>query len=760
MSDDITTLFQLGLGPWLTPLKGKLPLYDAWPTLPPVDEPTVRGWIAKGLNVGLRTGVRSGVIVIDDDRKKHGLSAYDAPPTGFVVATSSGGRHYYYRAPADCPGNSSKRFDLPPHVDVRGEGGQCVVPPSIHPVTGAAYSFVSVGEPGPWALKPKPKTKPKPTTSQSKPAVGYADTALAREVHAVRTASEGERNNTLNSAAFSLGQLVGGGELDRSRVEADLLGAALLIGLPEREATATIASGLKAGLANPRKAPTRPERPHGAPKAPADVLIPGAHVMPTGEYVEQGCHTFCEQTLKAINPEALYRRADLLGEIRDGLFNPVNENRLRGIVDASVHLIVSKPAKDPDQPPQIAYRSCTYDNAALLHAYALSGSHVRNLNHLATYPVCVGRDFDLAKPGWNPDHGVYLVGSVPEPLDLATSRAVLDDLLADFPFQAQADKANFIGLMLTPILRPAIDEPVPMYLICSPMERTGKTKLAEIVLGVCITGKRTPAMQLTDKQDEQEKRLLSVLLHGQSLIHLDNLSEFIDSPALASLLTSSEYQGRILGSSVMTSIPNTLTVVGTGNNVHATGEIAKRIVPIRLLPATEAPDERADFKHPKLFEYVTAERDRVLAACFGLIEHWRANGRPQRFGGFGGFEKLHAVVGGILDICGIPGWLTNRKEWLGEVDDSGSEYTELITAWSREFAPSTWVDAQNLYDLAVRLKLFGWLERSKSEHGKRISFGTRVLTRLHRRVIAVDGVRYRVEVDGVGSRRQGRIVVL
>lgn len=748
MSDDIATLFALGLGPWLTPLRGKVPVLDAWPTLPPVDEAKVRDWVETGYNLGLRTGSRSGVIVVDDDRAKHGETPYTAPPTGLVVATPSGGRHYYYRAPTQCPGNTASK--LAPHVDTRGEGGQVVVPPSIHPVDRTAYRFVSTGEPGPWpvAHAPAPPATPRGT--------GYADTALAREVHAVRTAPEGQRNDTLNKAAYNAGQLVAGGALDQSRVESELLSAAGMAGLSEREARATIASGIRAGAKAPRTVPTRPERaPAQRPRQRPDVLVPGPHTQ-DGSYTEQGTDDFAEQALSAVDPDALYRRAGVLGQIHDATFAPVETHQMRTIVDASVRLIASRLVEDRET---VTYRPCSYDLASVVMGYGRTRGQVRDLRYLATHPVCVGRDFDLARPGWNPDHGVYLVGSVPEPLDLATARAVLDDLLADFPFQSAADRDNFLGLMMTPILRPAVNEPVPMHLIASPMPRTGKTKLAEIVLGCAVGGKRTPAMQLGDREEEREKRILSVLVRGQTLLHLDNIKEFIDSPALASLLTSSEYQGRMLGSSSAPSVPNGLTIVGTGNNVHATDEIAKRIVPVRLMPSSESPESRTDFRHPDLLGYVTANRDRILGALLGLVEHWRASGRALSRIPLGGFERWAACVGGILESAGYDGWLTNLAEWRGEVDSTTCESTEFVALWSRLHG-TDWVESVTLFKLASDNDIFGWLDRYSTDRARRTSFGMRVLNRLANQVVAVAGVRYRVEVDGIGARRQARLAIV
>lgn len=742
MTDDISTLFALGLGPWTIPLRGKIPVLDAWQTLPPVDEEQVREWVDAGFNLGLRTGSRSGIVVIDDDQPRSGGGSYTPPPTGLVVATPTGGRHYYYRAPTPCPGNTASR--LAPHVDTRGEGGQVVVPPSIHPTARSAYRFVSTGAPGVWPEQPAPAAQPRPTGT------GYAAKALASEVHRVRTAPEGSRNDSLNRAAFNTGQLVAGGVLDAATVQSELLSAAMLAGLSEREATSTIASGLKAGARTPRGVPAPTTAPP-TPRTRTDALVPGAHVMPGGEYVEQGTDRFATDVLAAIDPDTIYRRAAVLGEIHDGAFAPIQTHRMRSIVDASVRLIGSKP--NPDGEPQITFRTCSRDLAQLVLEHGALHGSVRDLKHLASHPVVVGPDFLPAKPGWNQSSGVYLTcASVPVPLPLDTARAVLDDLIADFPFQARADRDNFLGLMLTPILRPALDEPVPMHLIGSPMERTGKTKLAEIVLGVSITGRRTPAMQLGDREEEREKRILSVLLRGQGLLHLDNLSEFVDSPSLASLLTSSEYQGRPLGSSHAPTIPNALTVVGTGNNVHASPEIAKRIVPVRLLPATGSPETRTDFRHPDLLAYVHEARERVLAALLGLVEHWRASGRPRHSAGFGGFERWTAVVGGILQAAGYTDWLTNMLEWRGEVDDSSCQDTEFVTIWARQLG-LIWVDSANLYAIATDQALYP--SKATTEHGRKIAFG-RTLNRLNKRIVG----QYRIEVEGVGSRRQARLVMV
>ena len=80
----------------------------------------------------------------------------------------------------------------------------------------------------------------------------YVEAALIGESEAVRGEREGNRNNRLNQAAFTLGRLVGGSYLSEMELERELLNAAKHAGLSEEEARATIRSGLGAGKNDPR----------------------------------------------------------------------------------------------------------------------------------------------------------------------------------------------------------------------------------------------------------------------------------------------------------------------------------------------------------------------------------------------------------------------------------------------------------------------------------------------------------------------------
>lgn len=111
----------------------------------------------------------------------------------------------------------------------------------------------------PWA-RPDPPTPVGPAVAAPYPlgqSGGYAATALAGEIERVRSATNGTRNANLNRAAFCLGQLVAGGELDEITVVRELTAAAELVGLDPREIGPTIRSGLNSGAQQPRGVPAR-----------------------------------------------------------------------------------------------------------------------------------------------------------------------------------------------------------------------------------------------------------------------------------------------------------------------------------------------------------------------------------------------------------------------------------------------------------------------------------------------------------------------
>lgn len=95
-------------------------------------------------NIGLATGVLSGIVVVDIDPGKGGEDSWlnlenlhEPVDNTWLVQTGSGGFHFYFRAD-DAIRNSASMVG--PGIDVRGDGGYVIAPPSRH-ASGNAYRW-------------------------------------------------------------------------------------------------------------------------------------------------------------------------------------------------------------------------------------------------------------------------------------------------------------------------------------------------------------------------------------------------------------------------------------------------------------------------------------------------------------------------------------------------------------------------------------------------------------------------------------------
>lgn len=94
-------------------------------------------------NIGIATGATSQLVVVDIDPRHAGDKSWEnfvaeySPEATLEVSTGGGGKHLYYRFPAEGIGN---RTNILPGVDIRGDGGYIVAPPSVHG-SGGTYQW-------------------------------------------------------------------------------------------------------------------------------------------------------------------------------------------------------------------------------------------------------------------------------------------------------------------------------------------------------------------------------------------------------------------------------------------------------------------------------------------------------------------------------------------------------------------------------------------------------------------------------------------
>ena len=232
--------------------------------------------------IGIPTVAVNRMVVIETDTPQgHGINGaaalakleveHGALPDTLTACSPSGSLHRYFRHPGPAFKIKTTASVIGRGVDVRGDGGMVIAPPSVN-LTGQAYRWINrnpIAAMPAWLVE-LTKDKPPPASTISQRAVAgirrpfkdpnrYGMAALDREIEAVANAAPGGRNHALNRSSFSLHQLVAGGELDGGVVRHRLIDASTANGLVADDGLpsvmATIESGRRAGLQYPRSRP-------------------------------------------------------------------------------------------------------------------------------------------------------------------------------------------------------------------------------------------------------------------------------------------------------------------------------------------------------------------------------------------------------------------------------------------------------------------------------------------------------------------------
>ena len=105
---------------------------------------------------------------------------------------------------------------------------------------------------------------------------------------------------------------------------------------------------------------------------------------------------------------------------------------------------------------------------------------------------------------------------------------LLNELLGDFPFVEQADRANALSILLTPLVRHMIPGNTPIHGVIAPLSRTGKTLLCDVLIALA-QGSPADKIPGPTHSDEWSKTLHSVLLEHPNFVFFDNCVGKIDS---------------------------------------------------------------------------------------------------------------------------------------------------------------------------------------------------------------------------------------
>jgi DNA primase catalytic core len=302
----------------------------------------------------------------------------------------------------------------------------------------------------------------------------------------------------------------------------------------------------------------------------------------------------------------------------------------------------------------------------------------------------------LVSPGLHENDRLWLeadpalnIGEVPEnptPEQIAAASALFfDDLFVDFPFATQSDRAHALVAVLQPFMRRMIEGYTPLYVVEAPAVGSGKGLLCNLV-SIVVTGESCDSRTLPESDEEIRKMLTAELSKARPIVLLDNANEkqMLTAASLTSVLTTLSWTDRILGRTEMLTVPNTAMWMLTGNNPRLSTDLARRSVRVRIDPKRDRAWTRASFKHDPIIPWAKAHRSELVHAALVLVRAWLAAGKPLSRARLGSFEHWAAVMGAVLEIAGVEGFLGNADALFANADVEGEAWREFTLAWWEE----------------------------------------------------------------------------
>ena len=632
-----------------------------------------------GVPMGPASGMWATDLDVDPTKKIDGKATLDqliarrgALPSTWVTTTPRGGRHliWIWDPNVEIRNSAGK---IGPGIDVRGNGGYVIWPPSRN-ATGGPYQW----EPGgpqtaalapPWLI----------TLAKAKKASAYAKAALERECKNVASAQPHTRNNILNTAAFNLGQLVGGNALDEQEVRERLFEAAETCGLVAddgaQQTWATIDSGITAGTQQPRS------RPQPASQTSARPTIE----LADGELLRILTET--EDALLASGSPVFSRAGRLVEPVAEIM--PASDGRKTTVArlrELSPESFLAPIAEAAAFQKWNQRRKTLVDTDPPLHyvRVLLASERRWRLPHVSgiiTTPTLRPDGSLLAEPGYDPETELYLtpgfqISPIPEhpTRDQAlTALELLTDLLSEFSFRCiggehekQLNRSVALSGLLTALVRGSLPT-APMHLIAAHMAGTGKSYLID-VFATIATGRLCPVITALKSVEETEKRLGAIVLSGIPMVSLDNCSHDLGGEFLCQMAERPVIKVRILGYSETPDCEVHTADYATGNNIGFKGDMTRRGLVCNL----EARDERPELRkfNRNTLRQAGANRATYVAAALTIMRAYLAAGAPEVCGPFGSYAEWSAMVRSPLI------WL-READPVASVDMTQAEDPEL-----------------------------------------------------------------------------------
>lgn len=304
--------------------------------------------------------------------------------------------------------------------------------------------------------------------------------------------------------------------------------------------------------------------------------------------------------------------------------------------------------------------------------------HFRSLSGVVTSPTFRPDGTLIQREGYDPATRLYYSPSAqyppipehPSPEEIQAAVAKIDDLLCDFPFASDDDKAAWYSMLFSLLARDHISGNVPLFAISANSPGCGKSSLTDLALGIAYGYIATKSSYTNDV--EMKKTILSMAMQRTPCVVLDNVATAIGGEGIEMALTAGKVQGRVLGRTEMSGEMELNTVwIATGNNLRFNGDCVRRVICCRLETNRYQP-QNSSFKHVDIIPRTIQSRTDYVVAVLTILRGFFAAGSPQLAGPIGSFESWSKTVRNAIIWAGIgdPGATQEHARVEDESEDT------------------------------------------------------------------------------------------
>lgn len=290
------------------------------------------------------------------------------------------------------------------------------------------------------------------------------------------------------------------------------------------------------------------------------------------------------------------------------------------------------------------------------------------------------------------------VPDAPTKEDVERALALLIDPISQFPFVLDdedekprgdvpsAARSAALSMMLTAVARHAIGA-APIFGLSAPSMETGKSLLADIP-AMMVTGRRAAMISQGESEEEDAKRLLSILMRGDPVNVIDNITREVSGDALATIITEEKWSQRWLGQNKMIDVSTKAVFIANGNNLVFREDMAVRALMVSLDAQMERPGERRFDRD--LRRWVPDNRAALVAAALTVLRAYVVAGRPRGGLRASRFAEWSGLIRGALVWLGEPDPLDTQKR-VSAGDSARATLVSLMAALLEAFGAGAFV---------------------------------------------------------------------